>query len=180
MNLFWRFLWTFLFARFSKKVKELDQSSRKFWVLPTDIDILGHMNNGRYLSLMDIGRLDHMIRCNVFSKLHRNKIYPVVASEMIRFRKSLKLFQHAKLTTQIMGWDDKFFYVAHHFTSRNQLYALGLIKASFLKNGKSLNTSEILKLLDHTPEQPQMPDWIKDWQKADKAFHDDSLGNIRN
>ena len=31
-------------------------------VLPNDLDLLWHMNNGRYLSLMDQGRVDLMVR----------------------------------------------------------------------------------------------------------------------
>ena len=36
--------------------------------LPTDIDILRHMNNGRYLSLFDLGRWDLLIRTGLFGR----------------------------------------------------------------------------------------------------------------
>jgi len=40
-----------------------------FRVLPTDLDVLGHMNNGVYLSIMDLGRMDLLQRSGVWSRL---------------------------------------------------------------------------------------------------------------
>ena len=38
----------------------LEESRISFRVLPNDCDINGHLNNGRYLSFMDLGRL-HLV-----------------------------------------------------------------------------------------------------------------------
>ena len=38
-------------------------------VLPNDTDILRHVNNGIYLSLMDLGRMDLMIRSGRWQQL---------------------------------------------------------------------------------------------------------------
>src|SRR5690348_8261743 len=100
MNLFWRFLRIILFSRFSSHLGLFDESSIFFRVLPTDIDVLMHMNNGRYLSLLDLARVDFMIRNKVFPILKQHKIYPVVASEMIRFKKSIGLFKRFEVSTR--------------------------------------------------------------------------------
>ena len=39
-----------------------DTASLPLKVLPTDIDIAMHVNNGMYFSLMDLGRFDLMAR----------------------------------------------------------------------------------------------------------------------
>ena len=109
MNLIWRLLWTILFSRFSKPLGLFDEGSTTFCVLFTDVDVLLHMNNGRYFSLMDLARINFMIRNKAFYTLKKHRIYPVVASEMIRFKKSLNLFQYFQLTTRIIGWDENSF-----------------------------------------------------------------------
>lgn len=172
MNLMWRFLWTFLFARFAEKLSVFDESTIDFYVLPTDIDVLRHLNNGRYFSLMDVARLDFMIRADVFQTLSKNKIFPVVASEMIRFKKSLNLFQRFKIKTRVMGWDDKFFYLMHHFTIKQKVYAVSIVKVAFIRTGhKPITPNDVLDILGLHKKSPVLPEWIKDWQRADQAFY---------
>jgi hypothetical protein len=61
--------------------------------LPTDIDLLMHMNNGRYASLFDLGRFDLLIRTGIWDAMNARDWYAVVASESVTFRKSLELWQ---------------------------------------------------------------------------------------
>lgn len=172
MNLIWRFLWVLFFSRFSSKITLFSENITSFRVLPTDIDVLMHMNNGRYLSLMDLGRIDFMIRCGVFPQLKKNKIYPVVASEMIRFRKSLSLFQRFDIVTKILGWDNKYFYLAQYFQVKQDIYAMALVKARFLRTGSpALQPSAILDLINIKNESPPLPEWIKTWYDADQKFY---------
>lgn len=90
MNLIWRFLYTIITSRFQKKVSLFEVTRTRFRVLPTDIDILLHMNNGRYFSMADLARLNYIMRHKNFSIYKKNKILAVIASEMMRFTKSLK------------------------------------------------------------------------------------------
>jgi acyl-CoA thioesterase FadM len=176
MNLIWRFLWVIIFSRFAKTMNFFDVNTTSFRVLPTDIDLLMHMNNGRYLSLMDLARIDFMIRCKVFPILAKNSIYPVIASEMIRFRKSLDLFQRFDISTQLLGWDDKFFYVRQYFKRGNEIYAFGLVKACFLQKSSGLRTpKQILDLISIDQASPALPAWVNNWQLADQAFYNDAV-----
>lgn len=177
MNLFWRFLWVLLFSRFRKKTPLLEETSIQFRVLPTDIDILFHMNNGRYFSFMDLARMDFAIRCGTYQVTSKNKIYPVVASEMIRFKKSIKLFRAFKVSTQLIGWDEKFIYLAQHFKCAHEEYALGLVKVRFLKaEGKPVSPKEILNLLGlNNMESPRMSHFIECWHQADKEFYEETM-----
>ena len=45
-------------SRFGKRIGHYDVAYTRFRVLPTDLDILRHMNNGVYLSIFDVGRFD--------------------------------------------------------------------------------------------------------------------------
>jgi acyl-CoA thioesterase FadM len=109
----------------------------QFRVIPTDLDINFHMNNGVYLSLMDLGRLDLMIKSGIFWKLFKNGYYPLVVSQGIRFKKSLELFQRFEMVTQINSLDEKDFFITQKFFHRGQLCAEGVIRGRFKKRGRS-------------------------------------------
>ena len=87
-----------------------DVSSLPLRVLPTDIDIAMHVNNGMYFSLMDLGRFDLMVRSGVWKRMRQRGWTPVAAGETIAFRKSLQLWQHYTIETRIIGLDAKAIY----------------------------------------------------------------------
>lgn len=49
-------------AKMGRRLKPLDTSVLKMRTWPGDLDINFHMNNGRYLTLMDLGRFNLTIR----------------------------------------------------------------------------------------------------------------------
>lgn len=174
MNLFWRTLWTILFSRFDAKVGLMDACRTSFYVLPTDVDILFHLNNGRYLSIMDLARTNQMIRCGYLKKFNDHAIYPVIASETIRFKKSINLFKRFDIITKIIGWDDKFIYVSQVFIRKNSICALSIVKVCFLskKTTKRLTTAEFTSLINLKQSSPVLPQWIHDWTLSDQQYHD--------
>jgi acyl-CoA thioesterase FadM len=180
MNLIWRFLWVILFSRFSSPIDLFDTCFTSFRVMPTDVDLLMHLNNGRYFSLMDIARMDFMIRNNIFPILKKNKIYPVVGSEMIRFKKSIHLFKRFQITTRLLGWDEKYFYIVQHFKCHHEVCAISLVKACMLQVGgnRIVNTNEILELIGVKHDPLIMPDWVNDWQRADQEFNDEVMKDM--
>ena len=138
-------------------------------VLPTDIDTLGHVNNGMYLSLMDLGRVDLMIRAGVWRTLSAKGWYPVVASATITYRRSLQLWQKFTLETRLIGLDEKATYVEQRFTVDGEIFATAFVKARFLK--KTGGTVSVAELTEATGWQHpgELPDWIGRWS-ADVAL----------
>ena len=176
MNLLWRCLLVMFFSKFSKSLDIFEESTISFRVLPTDIDFLLHMNNGRYFSLMDLARINAVIRNNIYTVLRRHKIYAVAASEMIRFKKSLNLFKRFHITTRLIAWDNKFFYVVHYFKRRDEIYALSLVKGCFVQEKKGvINPARVLEFAGSHASSPPLPEWVKHWQVADRDFHDMSM-----
>ena len=78
MNLILRMVRVLLMARRRARVGALDETSLTFRVWPNDVDVLMHMNNGRYLTLMDLGRADGIIRSGVHAILKEHDWYAVV------------------------------------------------------------------------------------------------------
>ena len=77
MNLYLRFLILILKRiRVSEKIDVFDTCRTEFWVQPLDLDLNLHMNNGRYLSIMDLGRFDLMLKAGVFWRLMARGLEP--------------------------------------------------------------------------------------------------------
>jgi acyl-CoA thioesterase FadM len=149
VNHLFRFAWMLLTFWLRPKIEDTTRSSvLKMRVWPTDLDPLMHMNNGVYLSLLDLGRIDLMLRSGAFFKINRQGIYPVVASEVIRFRRSLTPLQKFEIHTRIAAWDDRYFYLRQDFRVRGDIYAEALVKGRFLKrSGGKVAPSELLQSL---------------------------------
>lgn len=83
----------------------LDASVLRFLVWPLDLDIFGHVNNGRYLALMDFGRLDLMVRSGIWKAMRAARWTPTVTNITVRYRRELRLGTRIRLETRIVGWD---------------------------------------------------------------------------
>jgi acyl-CoA thioesterase FadM len=135
-------------------------------VVPTDLDTLGHVNNGIYLSLMDLGRMDLLIRAGAWKRLSALGYYPVVASETISFRKSLQPRQRFTLQSRVVGYDEKSVYVEQRFVANDEIYATGVIRGRFLKKtGGTVSIAELAAALDVDASALPVPAWLARWAK---------------
>ncbi|NNC12728.1 acyl-CoA thioesterase [Planctomonas sp. JC2975] len=151
-------------SRFGKQVGHYDVVSTKLRVLPTDLDILRHMNNGVYFSLFDIGRFDLIRRSGIWKIFMDHGWYPVVASETITFRKSLQLWQAFTVESRIIGFDDKAAYMQHRAVVNGEIYAEAFIKARFLKRtGGTVPVADLLDAVGQVPPALELPEWLVRW-----------------
>jgi acyl-CoA thioesterase FadM len=135
-------------------------------VLPTDLDILGHMNNGIYPSIMDLGRMDLLIRAGAWVTMRRLGIYPVVVSETISFRKSLQPWQKFVLESRVAGYDDKAAFLEQRFVVGGEIYAQGFIRGRFVKrSGGTVTMVELAEVLGVDLGSMTLPPWIERWSQ---------------
>ena len=64
-----------------------------------------HVNNGKYLSLMDLGRLDLMLGGGLMRAILRHRWTPIASNVLIRYRREIRLFQRFRLETRLLTWD---------------------------------------------------------------------------
>lgn len=165
MNLYFRLLWLSLMARFRPQLGALDESVLRMRVWPFDLDLNRHMNNGRFLTLMDLGRIDLMLRSGLGRVVVRERWMPVIASSMVRWRRSLLPFQRFELRSRMLWWDDKWFYVEQRFVREGRTVAIGLVKGVIRRRGGHVAPAEVFaQVLGHEPKAPPVPAAIADWQ----------------
>ena len=168
MTLLLRLVWVLLRHRSRTPCDPFGPCSTPFVVLPSDLDVLFHVNNGVYLSILDAARVDLMLRSGFGQRVRRAGYYPVVAAQTIRFRRSLKLFERFRVDTRVLGWDDRAFLLEHRFMLGDVLAAEAVVRIRFLKrSGGGVDTAPLLELAGKTGvAAPELPVWIADWNSA--------------
>jgi len=170
VNLIFRTLLHLLRSRRASALGMLDVGRVRFRVLPTDLDVLGHMNNGVYFSIMDLGRMDLMIRSGAWGPLRARGWYPVMANETMSFRKSLQPWQLFDLESKIVGVDTKAVYVLQRFVVDGEIYAEAMTRGRFLKKGGgTVSVAELTEMLGAEAASLTPPAWVTQWA-ADVAL----------
>lgn len=98
MNLWFRLLITLLLSLLRKRAGLFETTVTRFRVLPNDLDFNGHMNNGRYMTLADLGRLDFVVRTGSAAIAIDNRAWPVVGDVTAKFRKGSGSFSAMRFT----------------------------------------------------------------------------------
>lgn len=178
MNLYLRFLIVLIASLFRSRVQSvLEGCSLRLHVLPNDLDTNGHMNNGRYLTLMDLGRLDLVLRTPLFKTMIQKKSVPVLASVKMRYRIPLHVFEPFDIQTKVLCWDEKWVYMEQRFviakgSKKGAVAAIALLKGGFYDRRRktTVPTPELLEVVGVSRESPPFPPYILDWQKAEDSL----------
>ena len=167
VNLIWRTLWRMVLARRKPTgANLLDVARSTFRVLPTDVDTLGHMNNGRFLSIADLGRFELLQAAGLFRPMRKRGWYPVVVASTISYRKSLDLWQKYVVESRFVGVDDRAVYVEQRFTVDGEIYAQMVIRGRFLKQkGGLVPMDELLEFFGVDRDAVRMPEWLVRWSQ---------------
>lgn len=171
MNVIWRTLLVTLLARRrlrrEGRIEPTAVGTVRLTTLPTDIDILRHMNNGRYLSLFDLGRWDLLVRTGMADAMRRNGWYAVVSSETITFRKSLNLWKRFDVESRFLGHDDRALYMEHRAVVDGEVYARAIVRARMLRrSGGTLPHDELFAGLGRPEGLPDVEPWVHEWAQA--------------
>lgn len=169
MNLYVRLIWVIICGLFNrKKYGLLDETTLTFRVWPNDLDPFWHMNNGRYLTIMDLGRLDYLIKTGLVFKMRNLGWGYALGSSEVQYIKSLLPFQKYELKTKVVCWDDKWFYKEQRFVTNRKTMAIGLLKVLLHSKKGNVPTKEVLEAIGAKLESPELPGQAKLWQEMEK------------
>ena len=70
-------------------------------------------------------------RSGLLGEAAKRRWYPVVVAQTIRYLRSLHLFEKFQVTTEVVGWDEKYFFIKHRLTVGQQPVALALSQHGF-------------------------------------------------
>ena len=160
MLLLFRFLWTILTSGLRRKVGPLDPAVVYFRAWPQDCDLNFHLNAGRYVSFMDIGRIELIARMRVLRKVLKRGWRPLVGGGAITYRRSVMPFERFSVQSRVAAWDEKWFYIEHLIHKRDgTLAARGLMRTLLRGPEGNVPPSDLLALLGlEDMQSPEVPE----------------------
>jgi acyl-CoA thioesterase FadM len=145
MNLIFRLLYVYIYALFRPRLSvENAKSSLPMMVLPNDLDLIMHMNNGRYLTICDLNRVDLFIRTGLVKSMRKRKWIPVIAEHTMSYKKSLHVFERFTAELEVTHWDDKYFYMTHTFSTADRVVAVGTSKGAIRSRSAVINPADVI------------------------------------
>jgi acyl-CoA thioesterase FadM len=162
MNLWLRLLWLVATARFRGRLAPpLAASELPFRVMPHDLDTSLHMNNGRYWTLMDLGRTDLLLRMGLWRAVLKNSWTPIVSAGKIRFRRELRPWRAFTLKSRILCWAETWAVIEHRIVSRREsreevVNAVALVRVG-LYDRKAKAFVPIQRMMDEMGIAPESP-----------------------
>ncbi len=166
MNLWFRLIWLLLTCWRRERVAPLGTSRLRMTVLPNDLDFNGHLTNGRYLTLADVGRMDFVLRSGAARIAFAQRAAPLVGDALAKFRRDLKPFQRFELHTRLLGWDDKWTFIEHRFVRGGRVLGMVVIRGLFKAASGPLKPDEFAIAMGVSPVSPPLPDWVLDWHRS--------------
>ena len=136
MNLIFRMVYVFILSLFRERLsadKLVSQLSLR--VMPNDLDINFHMNNGRYLTICDLNRVDLFLRSGLMKTMFKRGWIPLIAEHTMTYKKSLNMFEKFDVSLKVTGWDEKYFYMEHIFSNSERVVAEGTSKGCVYARG---------------------------------------------
>jgi acyl-CoA thioesterase FadM len=141
----------------------LDEDCIRMRVWPNDIDFNLHMNNGRYLNVMDYARTHFLARVGLIEHIIRARWQPLVGAVWITYRRSLPLFSAFEITSRLVCWDERWFYLEQTFSGGEGLAAVGWVKGALRDASGSIEPQQVLERVSPGIVSPSMPDTIAQW-----------------
>jgi acyl-CoA thioesterase FadM len=178
MNLWLRLIWLIVTTPLRARLAApLGLSRLPFRVWPHDIDTSLHMNNGRYWTLMDLGRTDLMLRMGLWRAWLKHGWTPVISAGKIRFRRELRPFTRFHLETRVLCWEDTFLVIEHRLVSLNRrgeevANAVALVKAGLYdRKGKSfVRVERMMAEMGIATGSPPVSEEVRAFLDADSAL----------
>lgn len=178
MNLWLRLLWLILTSWTRPSIRAEDEvASLRFRVMPGDLDLSMHMNNGRYLTVMDLGRLDYLIRTGLWRAVRKHRWTPIASAIVIRYRRELRPFDRYRLETRLVCWAEASVVMEQIFVLldgpyKGQVAARAMFKGGIYSRAERsfVDIGRLMAEIGVNATSPPIPPEVEAFLKADGAM----------
>ena len=131
-------------------------------VLPQDIDPFMELNNGRYVTLLDLGRFSLGAKVNMGGFLKRNKWSLTIIGTYNEYRYRLRLFQRFVLETKIIGYDDKWFYFFQKAERNGKTHMASVVKFAYTSKEGLVMPKVVISAMGIKYDPNNLPVWVNE------------------
>ncbi|WP_425259194.1 thioesterase family protein [Rubrivivax sp. RP6-9] len=180
MNLWLRLAWTLLRAWRLPRIAPGATIERRMRVWPGDLDINGHMNNGRYLTIIDLMLVEYFVRSGFARVMLESGWRPMSGGAVITYRKGLMPGQRYLLRFALAGADHVWNYMRFEFQREDgTLCAAGYMKGAAVGRAGLVPNAESYARLGHAFESLPLPVAVDHWLAAERAAIDGRADLVR-
>ena len=143
-------------------------SHHRCW--PWDIDLWMELNNGRTLTLYDLGRIPLARRTGLVKVLRRKRWGLTIAGSVVRYRRRITTFQKFEMRSGMIGWDKRFIYIEQSMWRGDTCLGQAVFRGAVVGSDGIVPPAEVLDALGEG-DHPEMvlPGWVQDWLDAEDA-----------
>ena len=135
---------------------------------PWDLDLWMELNNGRTLSLFDLGRIPLAHRVGLVRVLMKNRWGLTMAGASVRYRRRIRLFDRIEIRSRTVGHDELFLYVEQSMWKRGVCTTHALIRTAVTSQDGIVPTDQVIRALGHDPMPGKLPGWVQAWIDAER------------
>ena len=149
-------------------VRETHVSHHRCW--PWDIDPWMELNNGRTLTLYDLGRVPLAVRTGLIGTARANGWFVTVAGLSTRYRRRVTPMARFQMRSRILGWDARFIYIEQSIWlgAKTEIAAnQALLRMAVASKDGLVPTQMVAEALGWDTESPTLPDWVQAWIAAE-------------
>lgn len=142
-------------------------STHRVW--PWDVDPWFELNNGRTLTLYDLGRIPMSIRIGITDAMKRHGWGFTVAGNSVRYRRRIRPFQRFTQISRTLGWDARFIYMEQSIWIGGECANQMLLRVAIVGGGRKglVSPATFMAALGHQGASPALPGWVQAWIDAD-------------
>ncbi len=165
---YFRLIKVALRASFGERLSLGDESVLELRVMPGDVDFYPELNNGRQLTMMDLGRIDLAIRTGLVKALFRKGWGLMVGGASVRYRHRLRLFEKYSLRTAFVGHEPLWFYFHQKLEQGGRTCSAALIRGAITSPSGIVPIEEVFAATGAPKREPELPEWVRAWAEAEK------------
>jgi len=134
---------------------------------PQDLDLFMEMNNGRILTILDLGRTTLAHRVGLLRVLRQQKWGLTMAGVSVRYRKRIRPFVKFGTVSKMVSWDHRFMYLDQSIWIGNECAVQALYRSAVTDKNGLVTPDRLLTAMGIAALPPEVPDWVQAWIDAD-------------
>lgn len=150
-----------------KDISIFDTHECTIRIQPQDIDIFNELNNGRILTLFDLGRLPFGYRVGLMTAMKKRGWGLTMAGASVRYRRRVRLFEKVRITTTAVGRDARFTYLVQTMWKGDEATSNIVYRSAITDKNGIVPTQELANELGFPDWNPEMPQWVQNWIAAE-------------
>ncbi|WP_425039947.1 acyl-CoA thioesterase [Primorskyibacter sp. S187A] len=135
---------------------------------PWDIDLWMELNNGRTLTIYDLGRIPLAHRTGLIGLLKKERWSLTMAGASVRWRRRVRPFEKVEMRSRALGFDHRFFYLEQSmWNTSGECANHALYRSAVTDRNGIVSPDRIVEAFGAQIVSPALPDWVVAWTDAD-------------